>query len=104
MYQGMFDLTFKHSIFVDILLGISLFLNITEAYSQYNNDLIINATVTIDDFAITRITPDGAIQRRINYQGICAIETIVDWGYELYKFKLIFVYLFRMISIRVSYL
>ncbi|KAK0085204.1 hypothetical protein PV325_005617 [Microctonus aethiopoides] len=80
MYRGMFDLTFKHSIFVDILLGLFLFLNIAEAYSQYNNDLIVNATVTIDDFVITRITPDGAIQRRINYQGICAIETIVDWG------------------------
>ncbi|XP_034942216.1 uncharacterized protein [Chelonus insularis] len=59
---------------------LSLLLLHLGAFCQGTIGLIVNSTESYGNFMVTRILPDGEIQRIIRWRGICAKETIVDWG------------------------
>lgn len=67
------------------LMVFSLYLLLLQLVSAFDHqgsiNSIINSTDSQGNFVITRILPDGEIQRTVRWNGICAKETIVDWGY-----------------------
>ncbi|XP_057320179.1 uncharacterized protein LOC130664384 isoform X1 [Microplitis mediator] len=66
------------------LMVFSLYLLLLQLVSAFDHqgsiNSIINSTDSQGNFVITRILTDGQIQRTVRWNGICAKETIVDWG------------------------
>ncbi|KAG7203330.1 hypothetical protein KM043_010418 [Ampulex compressa] len=45
-----------------------------------NSSFQPNGVISTHGISVTRILPDGELERVIRWSGICAKETIVDWG------------------------
>ncbi|CAG5087322.1 Similar to Pla2g3: Group 3 secretory phospholipase A2 (Mus musculus) [Cotesia congregata] len=67
----------KLMIFISYLLLLQLVSGFNSQRSMYST---INSTSSHGNFMITRILPDGQVQKTVKWNGICGKETIVSWG------------------------
>ncbi|XP_074093702.1 uncharacterized protein LOC141523982 isoform X3 [Cotesia typhae] len=67
----------KLMILISYLLLVQLVSGFNNQRSMYST---INSTSSHGNFMITRILPDGQVQKTVKWNGICAKETIVSWG------------------------